>query len=63
MGVYVLSPSCVLAYSPWRFYDPVGIDEPSSVPSTPSRPPKNESRSVAQGLLLLMNLKVLNTRI
>ncbi|CAA7020663.1 unnamed protein product [Microthlaspi erraticum] len=48
-GSYVLSPSCLLAYAPWRFYDPVDTDEPSSVPSTPSRPTKNETRSVAQG--------------
>ncbi|ESQ53126.1 hypothetical protein EUTSA_v10024611mg [Eutrema salsugineum] len=49
MGSYVLSPSCVVAYAPWRFYDPVDIDEPSSVPTTPSQPPTNETRSVAQG--------------
>ncbi|KFK30476.1 hypothetical protein AALP_AA7G265900 [Arabis alpina] len=47
MGSYVLSPSCMLAYAPWRFYDPVNTDDPSSV--TPSQPPKNETRSVAQG--------------
>lgn len=49
MGSYVLSPSCILAYATWRFYDPVEIDEPSSLPATPSRPPKNETKSVAQG--------------
>ncbi|EOA18537.1 hypothetical protein CARUB_v10007091mg [Capsella rubella] len=49
MGSYVLSPSCILAYAPWRFYDPVDIDEPSSAPATPSQPPKNETRSVTQG--------------
>jgi serine/threonine protein kinase len=49
MGSYVMSPSCMLAYAPWRFYDPVDTDDPSSVPATPSRPPKNETRSVTQG--------------
>lgn len=49
MGGYVLSPSCIVAYAPWRFYDPVDIDEPSSVPATPSQPPKNETKSVTQG--------------
>ncbi|XP_010431834.1 PREDICTED: cysteine-rich receptor-like protein kinase 26 [Camelina sativa] len=49
MGSYVLSPSCILAYATWRFYYPVNIDEPSSVPATPSRPPKNETKSVTQG--------------
>lgn len=57
MGSYVLSPSCLLAYAPWRFYDPVDTNEPSSVPATPSRPPKNETRSVAQGMLLLMDFE------
>ncbi|VVB09640.1 unnamed protein product [Arabis nemorensis] len=49
MSGYVLSPSCLLAYAPWRFYDPVNTDDPSSVPVTPSVNPKNETRSVAQG--------------
>ncbi|KAH0924426.1 hypothetical protein HID58_024444 [Brassica napus] len=36
MGSYVLSPSCMVAYAPWRFYDPVDTtNEPSSVPATP----------------------------
>ncbi|KAJ4898742.1 Cysteine-rich receptor-like protein kinase 26 [Raphanus sativus] len=48
MGSYVLSPSCMVAYAPWRFYDPVDTtNEPSSVPATP--PPGNETRSVPQG--------------
>ncbi|WZZ77032.1 hypothetical protein YC2023_088402 [Brassica napus] len=40
MGSYVLSPSCMVAYAPWRFYDPVDTtNEPSSVPQ------RNETRS------------------
>ncbi|KAL0764008.1 hypothetical protein Bca101_080159 [Brassica carinata] len=39
MGSYVLSPSCMVAYAPWRFYDPVDTtNEPSSVPQ------RNETR-------------------
>ncbi|KAJ0229977.1 Cysteine-rich receptor-like protein kinase 26 [Hirschfeldia incana] len=50
MGSYVLSPSCMVAYAPWRFYDPVDTtNEPSSVPAAPSGPSQNETRSVEQG--------------
>ncbi|KAL0891743.1 hypothetical protein Bca101_015726 [Brassica carinata] len=50
MGSYVLSPSCMVAYAPWRFYDPVDTtNEPSSVPAaTPTGTQRNETRSVAQ---------------
>ncbi|CAN8244988.1 unnamed protein product [Cochlearia groenlandica] len=44
MGSYVLSPSCIVAYATWRFYDHVDIDEPSLVVPT-----KNETTSVSQG--------------
>ncbi|KAJ4869040.1 Cysteine-rich receptor-like protein kinase 26 [Raphanus sativus] len=48
MGSYVLSPSCMVAYAPWRFYDPVDTtNEPSSGPAKP--PTGNETRSVPQG--------------
>ncbi|KAG2239467.1 hypothetical protein Bca52824_091713 [Brassica carinata] len=46
MGSYVLSPSCMVAYAPWRFYDPVDTtNEPSSVPAaTPTGTQRNETR-------------------
>ncbi|XP_033129579.1 cysteine-rich receptor-like protein kinase 26 isoform X3 [Brassica rapa] len=51
MGSYVLSPSCMVAYAPWRFYDPVDTtNEPSSVPATPpTGTQRNETTSVEQG--------------
>ncbi|KAF2600254.1 hypothetical protein F2Q68_00012110 [Brassica cretica] len=46
--------SCMVAYTPWRFYDPVDTTiEPSSGPATPTG---NETRSVAQDMSFVMNL-------
>ncbi|KAF8083073.1 hypothetical protein N665_0792s0003 [Sinapis alba] len=48
-GSYILSPSCMVAYAPWRFYDPVDTtNEPSSVPA--ATPTRNDTTSVAQDI-------------
>ena len=51
--VVMCSPTCMVAYTPGRFYDPV---DTTNEPSSCLLPRGNEARSVAQGMSLVMNL-------